>query len=181
MKYRVYLTFFLLIFFLSGCSVSDTPLSLLSYKKTVSMDEVNTAVSKLFPLKRKSSFGSVVFKRVLLKPFNESNRIGLSVSFVLTSFEIPEGIEGVLTLSSGLRYDPQNKKIHLVDVLSAGARFGDTVLAQYVSRGARSALNAIAMREFSGMEIHQIKESFAVRFIKSISVRKGKIVIQYGA
>lgn len=180
MRHKTLLTSFLLIFFLSGCSVNDTPLSLIDYKTTISTKKVNAVVSKHFPLQKKSSFGSILFKRALLKPYNENDRIGLNVSFVLTSFEIPEGIEGVLALSAGLRYNPENNKIYLEDIVFEGANFSDVVLAKYVSKGARSALSVITMREFSGIEIYQVKKSFSVRFIKNVSVRKGKMVIRYG-
>lgn len=168
------------LFFLTGCGVSDTPLSLVSHKTTISTDEINEAFSKVFPIQKKSSFGTIAFKRALLKPTSKGNKVVLSVAFGLTSFEIPEGIEGTLTLLAGLRYDPRSKKIYLKEVTPVGARFGDTSLARYISKGARSALNVIAMRELSDIEIYQVKESFSARFIKNIAVSKGKIVIHYG-
>jgi len=168
------------LFFLNGCSTKNGSGSLLGYSSTISTQEVNDAFSKIFPLQKKSSFGIISFKRALLKPATESDRVALSVVFGLTSFEIPEGIEGALTLSAGLRYDPRTKKIYLKEVTPIGVRFNDSSLAQYVSKSARSALNVIAMRELSDIEIYQVKESFSARFIKNITVSKGKIVLQYG-
>ncbi len=172
--------FFLTIVFLTGCSVKSGPGSLLEYSSSISTEEVNDAFSKAFPIKKKSSFGTISLKRALLKPATESNRMALSVAFGLTSFEIPEGIEGVLTLSAGLRYDQRSKKIYLKEVTPVGVQFEDASLAKYVSKGARSALNVIAMRELSDIEIYQVKESFSARFIKNITVSKGKIIIHYG-
>ena len=180
MHFKSLLTFFLAILFLSGCSVSNTPLGLLNRETTISTEEINDAFAKVFPVQKKSSFGAIAFKRALLKPSSESDRVALSVAFGLTSFEIPEGIEGALTLSAGLRYDPHTKKIYLKEVTPIGVRFNDSSLAQYVSKSARSALNVIAMRELSDIEIYQVKESFTARFIKNITVTKGKIVLQYG-
>ncbi len=180
MHYRSLFAFFLILFSLSGCSMKNGPLSLLSNETTISTQEVNEAFAKVFPIRKKSSFGTIAFKRALLRPSTESDKVALSVAFGLTSFEIPEGIEGVLTLSAGLRYDPRTKKIYLKELIPVGVRFNDTALSQYVSKGARSALNVIAMRELSDIEIYQVKESFSARFIKNITVSKGKIVIQYG-
>ena len=180
MRYKTLLTFFLAALLFSGCSLSNTPLSLIHHKTTISTEEMNDAFAKVFPIQKKSSFGSVSLRRALLRPSSESDRVALSVAFGLTSFEIPEGIEGALTLSAGLRYDPRSKKIYLKEVTPVDIRFNDTSLAQYVSKGARSALKMIAMRELSDIEIYQVKESFSARFIKNITVSKGKIVLEYG-
>jgi len=169
-----------MLLMLSGCSSTGGPASLLGYRSTISTAEINEALAKAFPLERKSSFGKVVLRQALLKPTEASDRVALSVAFGLTSFEIPEGIDGVLTLSAGLRYDPRSKKIYLKEVTPQGVQFANSALAEYVSKGARSALNVIAMRELSTIEIYQLKESFSARFIKNITVDKGKIVIRYG-
>ena len=180
MHYKALLAFFLAALFFSGCSMSGTPLSIIPHKTTISTVEINDAFAKVFPIQKKSSFGSVALKRALLRPSSESNKVALSVAFGLTSFEIPEGIEGALTLSAGLRYDPHSKKIYLKEVTPVDVRFNDDSLAQYVSKGARSALKIIAMRELSDIEVYQLKESFSARFIKNIAVSKGKIVLEYG-
>ncbi len=166
--------------FFAGCSSKSGPGSLLGYSSSISTEEVNEAFSKAFPIQKKSSFGTVSLKRALLKPTSQSDRVALSVAFGLTSFEIPEGIEGTMALSAGLRYDPRSKKIYLKEVTPVGMQFGDTALSKYISKSARSAVNVIAMRELSNIVIYQVKESFSARFIKNITVNKGKIVIQYG-
>ena len=180
MYLRSIFTFFLVSFFFSGCSVSNTPLAFISHKTTISTEEVNDAFAKVFPMRKKSSFGAVAFNRALLKPSTESDRVALSVAFGMTSFEIPEGIEGALTLSAGLRYDPKSKKIYLKEVTPVDVLFNDASLSKYISKEAKAALNVIAMRALSDVEIYQVKESFAARFIKNISVSKGKIVLEYG-
>jgi len=174
--------FFLIgiFFFFSGCSSKSTPGSLLGYTTTISTEEVNQALSKAFPREKKSSFGKVVLKNAILEPSTESDKVMLALSFGLTSFEIPEGIDGKMGLSAGLRYDPKSRKIYLKEVTPAGIQFGNKSLANYVSKGARSALNVIAMRELSDIEVYQVKEGLTARFIKDITVDKGKIVVRYG-
>jgi len=180
MHLKLFFVIFLSLFFFSGCTTKSGPGSLLSYSSSISTQEVNEAFAKVFPLQKKSSFGKITFQRALLKPSSESDRVALSVAFAMTSFEIPEGIEGVLTLSAGLRYNTKSKKVFLKEVTPLGIQFSNAALSQYVSKGARSALNVIAMRELSDVEIYQMKTSFSARFIKNITVQKGKIVVLYG-
>jgi len=180
MYFKSFLMVLFTLIFLNGCSTKGGPGSLLGYSSTISTQEVNEAFAKVFPLQKKSSFGMISLKRALLKPATESDRVALSVAFAMTSFEIPEGIEGVLTLSAGLRYDSKTKKIFLKEVTPLGIQFSNASLQEYVSKGTRSALNVIAMRELSDVEIYQMTESFSVRFIKKITVDKGKISVRYG-
>ena len=180
MYLKAFLSIFITLFFLNGCSTKSGPSSLLNYTKTISTEETNNALSKVFPIQKKSAVGSIGLKRALLHPAQKSDKVSLSVAFTLTSFEIPEGIDGVLSLSAGLRYDPRTKKIYLKELTPLGAQFSNVSLSEYISKGARSALNTIAMRELSDIEVYQMEESFSAKFIKSISVRDGKIVVQYG-
>jgi len=180
MYFRSFLSLITVLFFFNGCSSKGGPGSLLNYTSTISTEEVNQALSKVFPLRKKSSFGTVALKQATLKPAEKSDRVALSVAFGLTSFEIPEGIDGSLSLSAGLRYDPKSKKIFLKEVTPMGTTFQDSALSHYVSKTAKTALGVIAMRELTDIEIYQVKESFSARFIKSVTVDKGKIVIRYG-
>lgn len=180
MRYRLPLIFILTAFLLSGCGVRKSPLSLLSHKTTLSSEEVNEAFSKAFPVRKKSSVGSIVLKRAVLRPALNGDKVALSVGVSLKTFEIPEGIDGVLSLSGRLSYDPRSKKIYLVEVTPQGVEFNDPILSSYVTRSAKSALNVIAMRELSNVEIYKIKKGFSARFIKDVTVKKGKIVIEYG-
>ncbi len=171
---------FLVLLSFSGCRVENTPLSLFKGKTKISTEEMNDAFAKVFPIKKKSSFGSVVLQRAILIPSRDTNKVMISLGFGLTSFEIPEGIDGVMTLSAGLRYDPRTKKIYFKEVTPVDIRFENASLVEYVSDTARSALKVIAMRELSDIELYQIKESFTAKFIKNITVHKGNIVIEYG-
>jgi len=101
------------MFFLNGCISNSNPSSLLSYNSTIEMSQVNSTLAKIFPISKKTAVGSVGFQRALLRPGSSSDKLALSVSFNIKSFAISEGIEGVLTLSAGLRYDPQTKKLFL--------------------------------------------------------------------
>lgn len=180
MQYRLIITLIVAMFTFSGCSIEQSPLSLLNHKTTVPTEELNEMLAKAFPIKKKSSFGSIVFKRAMVKPSSKSDRLKISVLFGLTSFEIPEGIDGDLSILAGLRYDPKTKKIFLTEVTPVSTHFSSPSLAEYVSREVRSALKMIAMQELSEIEIYEMSKSFKARFIKSVFVEKGNIAIKYG-
>jgi len=181
MRIKGFIYIFLVVLFINGCGSKGGPSdSLLSYSSDISTEEINSALEKVFPIEKKSTFGKVNLKKALLMPGKESDKVALSVSFSLSSFEIPEGIDGSMRLSAGLRYDSQTKKIFLKDITPNGVQFSNATLAEYVSKGARSALGVIAMKELSDVEVYQMKESFTARFIKRISVKEGKIYVLYG-
>jgi hypothetical protein len=180
MKLKLFGYLFLVIFFFNGCSVQDTPLSLFNSEKSISFEQINDKLSGVLPIQKKTSFGSVNFRRAVLVATQSIDRVALSIAFSMTSFEIPEGIDGVLNLSAGLRYEPSNKKIYLTQLTPIGYQFSNKSLSEYVSKSALSAMNVLAMKELEDIEIYQMEKSFSAKFIKSIAVDRGRIVVKYG-
>lgn len=167
------------LFFLNGCVEDASTGNLLSYNSTIKMSDINGVLAKAFPISKKTAVGSLVFQRGLLRPGSTSSKLALSVSFNIKSFAIPEGIEGVLSLSAGLRYDPQSKKLFLTELTPIGATYANAALAKYVSKDVQSAIRVIAIEELNDIEVHQMQDTFTARFVKKISVSNGKIDVMY--
>ena len=175
----LYLT--VLVFVLSGCGSSGGPdAGLLSYTSKISTDEVNTELTQVTPIKRRSTFGSFAINRVSIQPAASGDRVALMSQFALTTFEIPEGVDGTLAMSSGLRYDPETKQIFLADIRPGVMRFSNASLANYVSKSTRKAINTIVAKTMRDIPIHQMGSSFSAKFVKKVTVFKGNIVIVYG-
>jgi len=180
MEFRLYMTAILSIFIMSGCSNNTNTDGILSYQSEISTSEINDALSKVFPVKKKTAAGTIGLKRAMLSPAVEGNKVRLSVGFSLSSFAIPEGVDGIITMSSGLRYDQSSKKLFLTNVTPVNTTFANDTIIKYVSKAARTALGVVAKRELNDIEIYQLDSTFTARFIKYISVKGGKIIVHYG-
>lgn len=179
MNIRSLIVAFVAIFTLVGCSVEKSPLSLLSHKKTISIKDINEKFTKSFPINKKPSFGFVSFKKAMIKASDKDDSVAISVAFRLTSFEIPEGIDGAMILSGGLRYDAKSKKILLKDVTPRNIRYSDASLAEYVSKEVSSTLNVLIMRELTDIEVYKI-DGISSGFIRKVKIEKGNIFVEYG-
>ncbi len=165
---------------LAGCGGAGPDAGLLSYSSKIPTETINAELSKVTPIKRRSTFGSFAINRASIEPASAQDRVVLMSRFGLTTFEIPEGVSGMLAASCGLRYDAQTKQIFLTDIRPKAIRFGNASLSKYVSKSTRKAIGSIVSKVFGDIPIHQMDSSFSAKFVKKVTIYKGNIVIVYG-
>jgi len=180
MRLKSYLYAILFIVMIAGCSSNKNTDGLLSYTSEISSSDVNDALAKVFPVKKKTAAGTVGLKRAVLSPAVNGNKVRLSIGFALSSFAIPEGVDGILTMSSGLRYDAKSKKLFLTDLRPIKTSFANNEIIKYITKAAKKAIGTVASRELNDVEVYQLDSTFTARFIKYISVKDGKIIVHYG-
>ena len=176
----VSVVFIVSLFALSGCSGAGPDAGLLSYTSKIPTEKINAELLKVTPIKRRSTFGSFAITRAAIHPAANDNKVALVARFGLTTFEIPEGVDGTLAASCGLRYDPETKQIFLTDIRPGAIQFGNASLSKYVSKSTRKAIGSIVSKVFGDIPIYQMDSSFTAKFVKKVSVYKGDIVIVYG-
>ena len=179
MRVHVWTVLLVAVFFVSGCGEGPGA-GLLSYTKVIKTEEINTDLAQAMPISRRSTFGSFRINRADIQPAQSGDRVVLNTNFSLTTFEIPEGINGSLAASSGLRYDPKSRQIFLTDLKPGSLQFGNASLAEYVSKGAQKGIHSIIQKVFSDIPIYELDSKFVAKFIKKITAYKGNIVIVYG-
>jgi len=180
MAIRTALTLMIGLFILNGCGGGGPDAGLLSYTSVIKTEKINAELSKVTPISRRSTFGSFRINRAGIQPGKSGDRVLLSTGFSLTTFEIPEGVDGSLLASCGLRYDPKTKQIFLTDIQPKGIRFANASLAEYVSKGAKNGISSIVKKVFADIPIYQMDSSFGAKFVKKVGVYKGNVVIVYG-
>ncbi len=168
------------LFMLTGCGSNGPDAGLLSYTSKIPIEQVNAELLKATPIKRRSTFGSFSINRANVHPAANGDRVALLTDFSLTTFEIPEGVEGTLAASCGLRYDKKTRQIFLTDIRPGVMRFSNASLSEYVSKSTRTAVGTIVAKVFGDIPIYQMDSSFKAKFVKKVAVYKGNIVIVYG-
>lgn len=180
MAIRTAALMFFALFFLGGCGNGGPDAGLLSYTSVIETEKINVELVKVTPISRRSTFGSFRINRAAVQPGEKGDRVVLLTQFSLTTFEIPEGVDGTLMASCGLRYDPKSRQIFLTDIRPGRIQFANASLAEYVSKGARQGIVSIVQKVFGDIPIYQLDASFGSKFVKKVGVYKGKIVIVYG-
>ena len=180
MAKRTVMMLFLALFFFNGCGGGGPDSGLLSYTSVIKTEKINAELAKVTPISRRSTFGSFRINQAAIQPGKSGDRVVLLSRFSLTTFEIPEGVDGSLMASCGLRYDPKTKQIFLTDIRPGRIQFANASLAEYVSKGAKQGIGSIVQKVFGDIPIYQMDSSFGAKFVKKVGVHKGNIVIVYG-
>jgi hypothetical protein len=180
MSKRLFFYLTVSLFVLTGCGGDGPDAGLLSYTSKIPTEKINAELLKVTPIKRRSTFGSFAINRASIHPAANDDRVALLTKFSLTTFEIPEGVEGTLAASCGLRYDTKTKQIFLTEIRPGVMRFSNAALSEYVSKSTRKAVGSVVSKVFGDIPIHQMDSSFSAKFVKKVAVHKGNIVIVYG-
>ena len=179
--YRLGFVFIFIAFVVGGCGSGTGPdAGLLSYTKVIKASEINNALSQVVPISKRSTFGSFTISKAHVKPGKSGDHLVLSTGFSLTTFEIPEGVDGSLGASCGLRYEPKTKQILLTDISPGSIYIGNKSLREYVGSSVEKGITDIVKKVFTDLPVYKMDESFTAKFIKKIAVDNGDIVIVYG-
>lgn len=175
---RVFVVLFSILF--TACS-SYTPTTekILTYHSTIPLKKVNSTLFEKFPFTKKNSAGSLVYKNAFLTP-QDSKKVSVAVSFSLKSYEIPEGTDGLVLLNADVRYNKDQRVVSLTNFKTLKVTISDSMLAKYVSSKSKKVIASDAIKRLSKVSIYKIEKNFTTKFIKSVDVQNGKIVVAYG-
>jgi len=165
-----------LILLLGGCATSP---GLRGNDQALPLDQVDLNLQKQLPVTRKASFGSVKIVGMLLQSSLDKKSMEIPVKFVLTSYEIPEGIEGLIVYRGGLRYVPETRTLYLSDPEPLRLTFGNPSLEEYVSASARKGIAALVGSALQSLPLQTMPESFRAHTIEKFAIEKEKLLIDF--
>ncbi|WP_456393402.1 hypothetical protein [Nitratifractor sp.] len=110
---------------------------------------------------------------------SKPGRLEIPVRFVLTSYEIPEGIEGMIVYEGGLRYSPEDRGLYLAGLKPQRLVFGNSSLEEYVSPGAKRGIAKVIASELAARPIKRMPTSFQATQVKDFHLEKGMLSITF--
>jgi hypothetical protein len=161
---------------MSGCGTAP---GLGGSDQVIPLSQVELNLQKRFPVKRKGSFGTVKIVGMALQPGTEGKGIEVPVKFILTSYEIPEGIEGLVTYQAGLRYAPETRTLYLNDLKPLRLSFGNPSLEEYVSSSARKGVVSLVASAVESLPMQTMPEGFRARKVEKFSVQKENLMVDF--
>jgi hypothetical protein len=146
----------LLIGILAGCG--GVGLSSLSEKESViPLDNINLYLKKSLPKRMKTSFGKMRVTGATALPGDKDGSLDFMVYFNIITFEIPEGLDGSVTMTSSLRYSVPTKSLHPEDINVTNLSFANQSLVEYVSAKARREIPKLAKRFLLNRELYRVE------------------------
>jgi hypothetical protein len=165
-----------LLLLISGCGGAP---GLGGSDQVLTLSQIDVNLQKALPLKRKASFGSVRIVGMALQPSTDGKTLEVPVKFIQTSYEIPEGIEGLVTYQAGLRYAPETRTLHLDDLKPLRLTFGNPSLEEYVSSSARKGVVSLVASAIKNLPLQTMPEGFRARKVEKFMVQKDQLMVDF--
>ena len=175
---RIWLIFGM-IFLVSGCVLQE-PALVKSTQQQLLLSDLDEGCKKALPITKVGDFGTVKVLTVLIQGGDKSDTLSVTVRFMMTSFEIPEGIEGIVRYTGTLRYDPVKKALYFANLQTTSLTFGgDAALHEYITTAARQGVPVLVAQALESVPLYQLKEGFAAKALQSFKVYKENIVLSF--
>jgi hypothetical protein len=165
-----------LLLLISGCGGAP---GLGGSDQVLTLAQIDANLRRALPLKRKASFGSVRIVGMALQTGSDGKTLEVPVKFILTSYEIPEGIEGLVTYQAGLRYDPESRALYLHDLKPLRLSFGNRSLEEYVSSAARKGVVSLVASAVKNLPLQTMPEGFRARKVEKFMLQKDKLMVDF--
>jgi len=177
MNYKQILLIGTFILALAGC-VGVTPDGR-GYNVSIPINVINTTVGQNFPQSQKTNYGTLMIDKPNLLGKQGSNKLGVGTTFTFSNMFIPNGIKGSLNLSSGLRYNPNDRGLYLASPMIDELTFQNFSLSSYITPQIRNMIGDIIAKQIIKKPIYHIN-SMGASFVRGISVENGNVVLTLG-
>ncbi len=157
------------------------------YSINLPMVLVSKKFAEQFPIKQDLSYGGFKYGTIeivdpkLLGPKGK-DKMSLGVGFKFYNMFLPEGINGSVSLNSGIRYEPTTTNIFLVKPEVEEVTVQNVSLGQFLTTEIRKIIGVVVAETIEKRPIYNLKEnkSMVSGFIKGIDIRNGEIVLTFG-
>jgi hypothetical protein len=166
----------LLAFWLTGCGM---PPALGGSDQAIPLSQIDTNIRQALPVTRKASFGRVRVVGMALQSGAEQKGLEVPVKFIFTSYEIPEGIEGLITYAATLRYDPASHRLSLGELKALRMSFGNPSLEEYISTRARKGIPNLVASAIRSIPLQTFPEDFRARKINKARIEKDRLLVDF--
>ncbi len=172
----------ILLLFVSGCSwqqeeLSDTTSSI---STEIMYDEITEKLNSALPREEKLEFGTIKILGAMVEEGETPQRVTMRVKFVVVTFEIPEGLEGEVTLDCSIVYNTQAKVLYIKDPKVVEIVYADASLIDYLPQKAKDAIGSVVVEQISLLPLYKFSSAFIARYIEDITADKDKLIIKYG-
>ena len=147
--------------------------------QVIPLTQIDQNLQSRLPISRKASFGTVKILGMALQPSTDNRTMEVSVKFILTSYEIPEGIEGLITYQAQLRYAPESRRLYLSELKPLRLSFGNPSLEEYVSTAARKGIATLVASTLRTLPIQTMPEGFRAKGIEKAAIVKDQLMVDF--
>jgi hypothetical protein len=177
MKYQRIFISMIAVFGFVGC-VGVTPGGE-GYNITVPMGMINSTVRANFPQNQKTDYGTLMIDKPNILGKQGSDKLAVGTSFSFSNMLIPNGVKGMISLSSGIRYNASNRGLYLASPMIDEIKFHNFALSSYLTPKMRNLIGDLIAQQLLRKPIYHIN-NMGASFVKGIGVENGNVVLRVG-
>lgn len=143
--------------------------------------ELQEKVSAMMPLEKKKGFITIVFSDPVVKLLKESNKIGIKTNMAA---KIPGGIKGtgMAEITGSLSYNKDESTFHMLDPVITTMHIDkvpDKFQPKIKALAQKSLSKTMATRPIYKLRDDNMKHKLAKSTLKNISVKDGKLLVEF--
>ena len=174
-KYIIILTGIITIL-ISGCALQPKKSIKADTSRELTMKEINSLILTKMPIRQKVGDNSIkIVSAEVERDGKTEDGVIVNSDFIYTSFAIPEGIAGRVTLKGTLLHNKEDNNLYLHGLQAIDYTFADKKLATYVTDKDKKLIEQMVAGELSLIPVYHISDK-----IKNVDINKNKISLTYG-
>ncbi len=141
----------------------------------LTLKEINRVISSKMPITQKVGENSIkIVSAEVERDGKTKDGVVIEADFVYTSFEIPEGIAGQITLKGKLLHNREDNNLYLYGLQAKEYIFADKKLSEYLKDSDKKLIEQMVSGELSLIPLYHISPK-----IKRVNISKDKISMTY--
>ncbi|OPX27693.1 MAG: hypothetical protein B1H07_00575 [Campylobacteraceae bacterium 4484_166] len=151
----------------------------------IPLGSINATLNQKFPMDKKVGEG---FFSGLLNISNPTvlgksgkDKLDIGSSFKFTNSLLPDGLNGAVSLASGVRYDKATKSLYLKDPEVQELKIQNFTLSKFVTKDTRELITSMIVKVLKKEKIYTLSEKdISTGFVKAVDVRNGQVYLTFG-
>jgi len=176
MKYKNWLLLGLMTLGLSGC-VGVAPDGK-GYTINVPMNMINSTIGQNFPQSQQTNYGTLMIEKPNVLGRAGSDKLGVWTSFTFSNMLMPQGIKGAVSLSSGVRYNSNDRGLYLANPMIDELKFQNFSLSQYLTPQIKNLIGDAIAQQLRAKPIYRMNTGAS--FVRNVGVQDGNVVVTVG-
>jgi len=149
------------------------------YTITVPLSVVSSTVAQNFPQSKKTNYGTLLIDKPHILGQQGSDKLNIGSSFKFSNMFIPNGIKGSFSLSSGVRYNPNDKGLYLNSPMIDDLTFQNFSLSKYLTPQMRHMISDVIAQQLMKKPIYHMN-SLGASFVRGVRVKNGNLMVTVG-
>jgi len=149
------------------------------YTVAVPLSVINSTVAQNFPQSKKTNYGTLLIDKPNILGQQGSNKLSVGSSFTFSNMFIPTGIKGAVSLSSGVRYSPNDRGLYLTSPMIDELTFQNFSLSKYLTPQMRNMIGDVIAQQLMKKPIYHMN-NIGASFVKNVGIENGNLMVTVG-